>query len=203
MFWSLYFCRWNLKNYILIAQGIEKLFFPQVEIVLHDIKKSKIIYIQNAFSGRKIGDPSYLDELKLDKSNEIIGPYQKFSTNGKKLKSISIILEEKYLLCINFDIYLFDQIKLLLNNFLTSQNIEPLKPDLFKDDWLEKINIYIFNYLSSKNISIDEISKKDKKEIILNLKNIGAFKEKNAASHLSKILKISRATIYNYLNVKE
>ena len=55
-----------LKQYVLIAKSIERLFHPYVEIVIHDINKHRIAYIGNNFSNREIGDDSVLDDISFD-----------------------------------------------------------------------------------------------------------------------------------------
>ena len=62
---------------------------PLIEVVIHDIKKNKIIYINGRLSGRKAGDPSLLDQEGLDSIDQIV--YPKINFNGRLVKSISII----------------------------------------------------------------------------------------------------------------
>ena len=51
-----------LSNYTQICNALVLLMDPLIEVVIHDIKKNKIIYINGRLSGRKAGDPSLLDQ---------------------------------------------------------------------------------------------------------------------------------------------
>jgi len=84
-----------IQQYLNIAKALEQLFYPQLEVVIHDIKQKKVVYIGNNFSNRELGDDSVLDDISFEKSKKIIGPYEKINYDGKILKSISIVLEEK------------------------------------------------------------------------------------------------------------
>ena len=197
-----------LKQYVSIAKAIEKLFHPYIEVIIHDIKKQKIMYIGNNFSGRNIGDDSILDDITFDNSKNVIGPYEKINYDGKKLKSISAILKDDdgqaiYLLCMNFDLSILSSVTEAIDIFIGKSSYDKSATALFKDDWQEKINIFIYESLKKQGKTISKIDKEDKKKIIINLNNKGAFKGKNTKEYAAKILKISRASLYNYLNEKE
>ena len=74
------------------------------------------------------------------------------------------------------------------------------RPDfLFKNDWREKINIYVSTYLKQHALRLESLDKAEKRKLLLALHNEGAFNTKNAASYIADVLQISRATVYNYL----
>lgn len=197
-----------LKQYICIAKAIEKLFYPHLEVIIHDINKQKIIYIGNNFSDRDIGDDSILDDISFDNSKNIIGPYEKINFDGKKLKSISAILKDEgdnavYLLCMNFDLSVLSGLTDAIDIFIGKSNYDKSASALFKDDWQEKINVFISESLKKQGKTIATMDKEDKKKLIIKLEIKGAFKGKNTKDYVAKILKISRASLYNYLNEKE
>jgi D-arginine utilization repressor len=197
-----------LKQYTCIAKAIEKLFYPHLEVIIHDIKKQKITYIGNNFSNRDIGDDSILDDITFDNSKNIIGPYEKINYDGKKLKSISAILKNEdgqaaYLLCMNFDLSILSGLTNAIDVFIGKSNYDKSASALFKEDWQEKINIFIYESLKKQGKTVETVDKEDKKKLIINLNNKGAFKGKNTKEYAAKILKISRASLYNYLNEKE
>jgi predicted transcriptional regulator YheO len=54
-----------------VAEAISKLLHPLAEVVVHDLEANRIVHIFNALSGRKVGDPSLLDDLDgLDRGRE-------------------------------------------------------------------------------------------------------------------------------------
>jgi len=192
-----------LANYINISRSLEKLFYPYLEIVIHDLKTQKIIYIANNFSKRNIADNSIINDLPFQSTNNIIGPYEKINYDGKVLKSISIFLEsgkDKYLMCLNFDCSQLCKMQNIIDIFLNKEFYDKNAAVLFKDDWQEKINIYLNQTLRKTAKTVEHLSKEEKKEIILDLEKKGAFIAKNSKEYIAKLLNISRATVYNYLN---
>lgn len=169
---------------------------PVMEVVIHDIAANKIVYIAGSLSKKKIGDSSLLHEDKFDDIDEVI--YPKINFDGKLIKSISVLLEDKWLLCINCDISIFSRLQGLSQLFLT--NYAKNQPNsLFANDWQEKLNITIHNYLQEKNLSFANLNNANKKSIIEYLFKLGAFNEKNAADYIAKTLNLGRATIFKYL----
>ncbi|KAB8033659.1 helix-turn-helix transcriptional regulator [Fluviispira multicolorata] len=196
-----------LNQYLNIAKAIELLFYPQLEVVIHDIITKKIIYLGNDFSNREVGDDSVLDDISFEHSKKVIGPYEKINFDGKVLKSISIVIEDKnepkFLMCLNFDLSILNNLANTIELFIGKSSYEKSESFIFKDDWREKINVYVNENLKSKGKILNSINKEEKKELIIDLQKKGAFKAKNSKDYIAKILKLSRATIYNYLNEKE
>lgn len=193
----------ELNLYKPIAEAIGLLLSPHAEIVIHDFKTGCVGYIFNNLSKRKIGDESLLDEMEhLSTSPDIFLPYFKINWDGRKMKAVSIVLKNKAekpvgLLCINLDISKWEQMHQFILDFIGSK-IE--KPDfLFKDDWREKINIYVSTYLKQNGLCLKSLDRVEKKKLLLELVREGAFETKNAASYVADVLQISRATVYNYL----
>lgn len=195
----------SLKNILPYAEAFSRLLHPFAEVVVHDLSKDQIEAIYNPFSRREIGDSSYLDRIVFGESEMVIGPYDKTNWDGRQLKSISIVIRNQSgkaegFLCVNVDVSVFQSANILLQSFLKNNNDIPDESQrLFKDDLYEKINLYVQNYCHQHQVSIEFLSREDKKEIINSLVENGAFEGKNAANYISRVLGISRATVYNYL----
>lgn len=184
----------SLSNYVPICDAIVRLMDPFVEIVIHDVAQNSVAYINGKLSNRKIGDASLLDSEGLTNIDQII--YPKVSFNGGLVKSISVILEDQYLLCINCDVSIFNKMQELSRAFLQMGN-QPQA--LFANDWQEKLHVSIHAYLQSHNLSFDNLSQKNKKTLTKHLFDLGAFHEKNAADYIAKVLGLGRATVFKYL----
>lgn len=202
----------ELKRAIPIAQTFSRLLHPFAEVVIHDLEKDQIEAIYNSFSQRVVGDDSYLDrwDFTVDPEENIIGPYEKINYDGRRLKSISLVLrndKEKAVgfLCINMDISVFENYRDTLQMFLSNNdgNISEDKQSLFKDDLYEQINMFVQNYCREQGVSLERLNREDKKALILNLRDKRAFNGKNATNYIARILNISRATVYNYLKESE
>jgi len=202
----------ELKRSLPIAETFAKLLHPFAEVVVHDLEKDRIEAIYNPFSQREVGDNSYLDrwDFTVDPDENVIGPYEKIHYDGRRLKSISLVLRNDKgktvgFLCINMDISVFenyrDQLQIFLSN--NDKTISKEKQSLFKDDLYEQINAFVQNYCREKHLSLENLSRDDKQDLILKLRNEGAFNGKNATSYIARILNVSRATVYNYLKEME
>lgn len=189
-----------LEEYKLIAKSLVSLFRPLVEVVIHDFEKNRIVFIDGKASLRKVGDSSNLTQREREMEAGIVGPYIKNAPDGSLQKSISVILgkEKKYMLCVNFDVQHFKEMEFFLKGFI---NLEETKSQeiFFEDNWQDKIHKFIADYLASKNKTVAELGREEKQHLVKHLEEKGAFRGKNAASYIGKILKISRASVYSYL----
>jgi predicted transcriptional regulator YheO len=203
----------NLKDTIPIAKAIEVLLHPYAEVVIHNLGTNKVTAIFNNFSRRKVGSDSLLDASELQAirkaglNNDVIGPYEKINWDGRTLKSISVVLRNEQgkpsgLLCINIDTSQFQELQQTLNLFMEPNSLVAQPTALFKDDWQERINQYVHSLLQKRKKTLKTITREEKQELVLLLEQEGAFKGKNAASYIGKLLGLSRATVYNCLASK-
>ncbi len=187
------------------AEAINRLLYPYAEVVIHSISENKIHAIFNPLSKRQVGDDSLLSRTELSALSESTGPYEKTNWDGRKMKSISSVIRDTKgktvgLLCINLDVSGFLNIHEQLMSFILPQYFEPQPEPLFKDDWQERINVCVHQYLKENNLSLSTLNRSDKKALIFHLHEVGAFSGKNSAHYIAGILDISRASVYKYLS---
>ena len=197
----------KVDNYRLIAQSIECLFAPRVEVVLHDLKKNKINFISGPFSSRKAGDSSHLNASDRSLPIGLVGPYLKTGDGGEKQRSISVVLEGEdgkpgFMLCINFNVGELEKAIQILASHVIKSDDKPINQH-FTENWQDQINKFIEDYLNRKSSSVRQLLRNEKKELVLELKKNGAFKGKNAAAYIADSLKISRASVYSYIKQKD
>ncbi|ANI30622.1 hypothetical protein PL78_12395 [Yersinia entomophaga] len=198
-----------LSRYHTIADAIAILFAPYAEVAIHDMASQTLVYIANNYSHRQLGEDSNLSELAFDQSAKLLGPYQKRNWDGRQLRSISSVLRDDDgkiigLLCINLDITVFENAKMALDIFLNNSGLQPQPAVLFQDDWQERINTFIHQWLQQQQLSLSTLNNPSRRALVEALYQHGGFKGKNAAGYVAKILGIGRATVYNYLkNNKE
>ena len=183
-----------------IAETIARLLHPHAEVVLHDLATRQIARIWNPFSARKPGELSDLDDIDPELAEEdVIGPYEKASPKGARLKSISTILRNqagvpRYMLCINVDVSQFDAAARLLQGFATTNES---RPDwMFRQDIREQINLQIADYLKRHNLSIPSLDPAGRIALIAHLDASGAFQTRRAVDHIAAALDLSRTTVY-------
>lgn len=195
----------ELAKFFPIAEAISRLLHPFAEVVVHDLKGEQIAAIYNNFSKRNVGDASLIEEHEeFPEDNDIWGPYEKINWDGRCLKSITSKIRNTNnkligLLCINFDTSYLEKCQTLIHSFIGKTSDINRPEALFKNDWRERINQYINNYLVQNHLTISLLTLKQKRQLVHHLRRKGAFKGKNAANYIAHILNISRATVYNYL----
>jgi len=197
-----------LDTYRRMADGVAALMFPHVEAVVHDLESGKIAYIANNYSNREVGGPSLIDDVNLDKDEAILGPYRKVNWDGKVLKSISVVLENskgepEALLCINFDMTEMERMHKILGLMLEAPKENHAVDVLFREDWYERINISVQSWLHARNLSLQGLSRGEKKELVLALESQGAFKGQGSVAYVARCLGLGRATVYKYLGQEQ
>lgn len=186
-----------------IAEGIAALFYPCVEVVIHDVSKGTVAYIANNLSRRQPGDDAGLDELRTDALEPVTGPYEKLNWDGRKMRSVSIAARgetgKEYLLCINLSTSVFEDARNALELFLSASKLQPQPEALFRDDWQDKINTFLHEWIRTQNTSLNMLTRGQKKTLVLKLHQEGAFRAKNAADYIAGVLSLGRTTVYKYL----
>lgn len=192
-----------LRQHAATAAAVSTLFYPHAEVVLHDLETGVIAGIWNAFSGRKAGMES-LVENDLEEAGEagVYGPYEKTGEDGRRLKSVTAVLKDEFgqaigLFCINMDVSHFDAAAKLLAAFAGAPALRP--PSLFAGDWREAINTALHDWLRGRGLALTALRKADRVALVGALDERGLFQTRNAVDHLAGLIGASRASIYNYL----
>jgi D-arginine utilization repressor len=193
------------KQYEPMIQAIVELFHPFVEAAVHDLEQGKVMAIYHNISQRQVGEPSPLKELKIDVKDfpDHFPPYYKQNWDGRPLKCTSITMRNKKkkpvgLICFNVDTSFFQEGYELLDVFLKTK-IDARNPVDFGGRCEEQASNIIQQYLDEKQLSLNHLTRDQKKELVQQLYRKGIFNFKNAAPFVAKKLKTSRASIYNYI----
>lgn len=200
-------CPSDLAPHLPICDAIAELLSPYAEVVLHDLRTETVCYVANNISKRAIGDPSLLHEIDFKRTDRLIGPYEKINWDGRRIKSVSAIIRRDRraigIICINVDVsYIFSAMEIL--GAIAKVPDHSHKPAaLFKEDWHERINEYIQTWTTERKVSVSNLMRAEKRELVRALANDGAFGGRHAASYISRVLGIGRATVYNYLRQAE
>jgi len=192
-----------LRQHAATAAAISTLFYPHAEVVLHDLETGLIAGIWNAFSGRKPGMDSLIENTLEDVGEGgVYGPYEKIGEDGRRLKSVSAVLLDEHgqaagLFCINMDVSHFEAAAKLLAAF--SGAAAPRPPSLFAGDWREEINTALHDWLRTRGLALTALKKGERVALVAALDQRGLFQTRNAVDHLAGLIGASRASIYNYL----
>ncbi len=187
-----------------LADGIALLFSGYVEVIIHDLQSQAVVYIANNISNRQLGDPSALDDVAFDAGETSFGPYEKCNWDGRNIRSVSTVLRDDGahaigVLCINLNIAPLEGMRDMLEQFLSQSNTTAQPEKLFHDDWQERINLFVHNWLAQKQQSLPTLNREGKKDLVKALYLNGAFKGKNTPDYVAKTLGIGRATVFKYI----
>lgn len=194
------------KLYEPMIQGIVDLLHPFLEVAVHDLKQGKLVALYHNISQRKVGDLSPLKELKvsLEDFPDHFSPYYKTNWDGRALKCTSITLRDKKgkavgLICFNVDVSVFKETYGILENFLKIKDKAENPIEIFGSNYEEQILNIIQEYLDENHLSLNHLQRAQKRILVQILYQKGVFNFKNAAPFISQYLKISRASVYNYI----
>lgn len=197
----------RFSNYKTVADCIAALLFPHVEVVVHDLETQTVIHIANNISRRKLGDDSALEEIPDDlESSARLGPYEKLNWNGQKVRSVSGVMlgdtgKPEALICINLNFSVLEQAKEALDLFFQASRILPQPDTLFRDDWQERINTFLHAWLKEHSLSLNNLSRDQKRELVEALHTEGAFRGKSSYDYVANVLNMGRATVYKYVKI--
>jgi len=196
----------DLSRFEPVAEAVARLFRPHVEVVIHDIHTNRIAAIFNGFSRREPGDDSLIDDPQsLTRGAAVHGPFEKRGAGDRRIRYVSSVLRDDCgepvgLMCINFDVGVLDEIQTALQGLLGSVSDSTEFDRLFDDDWQVRIDAFVREYLQERNRALSSLRPAERAELVTALHRAGAFRAKNAASHVARVLGVSRATVYNYLS---
>lgn len=195
----------GLHSYRPVCDAIAALFQPYVEVVLHELSSDSAVYIAGNFSKRELGEPSLLHEIDFHGEDQVIGPYEKINWDGRVIKSITSVLRDPAgrplgVLCINADVSDFHAVIGTLSALVRVPD-RAYRPDaLFKDDWHDRINEFVQHWTHERGLTISTLTHADRRDLVVALSQNGAFGGRNAASYISRVLGMGRATVYKYLS---
>jgi predicted transcriptional regulator YheO len=200
----------KLKPYIPIANLIAKTFGKNCEVVIHDlsIPQNSVVYtVNNHVTGREIGQSfeHLVKDVLLSKKfdNDYTANYMTSSEDGRKIKSSTTLIrdsEDKVIgaLCINYDLEDFNTMKSFLDEFMAIEQekaetaVEPF------DNVMEIVDDLIDTIIG--NHKIEHLKRNDKIELIYFMDKKGLFLIKGAIEKVAEKLKISKVTVYSYLD---
>ena len=223
----------QLHYFTKVAEFFGRVLGPDYEVALHDIsdRNGALVALANGhISGRKIGEPvsDRLREIMENKeyeNNDYILHQYGMSSNGKILCSSSMFIKDVLgnligVLCINFDDSRYRELShrvfnlchpdaLVDTNFRFDESRVPANVVDSKSPRLQSApdgSAYdIINAtIKELNLAMEDMSLKDKMELLRILDDKGVFLIKGAVKDAAKIFGCSSATMYRHLSkIKE
>lgn len=194
----------NLKK---LAKVLVATLGHQCEVVIHDLYdlERSVVWIEGDVTRRKPGAP--MTDLGIEKIQkgefEDLPNYRTETPNGKTLKSSStfIINEEGEAIgafCINWDVTALNTAQQILDSMTQLSTDTPVN-ELFVEDAAEIIERSVEAYVVDTGKPLSMMNKADKVELVHFLDQKGLFQLQRAVPIMADLLKVSRQTVYNYL----
>lgn len=196
----------------IIVEGIAKAFGTNCEVVLHSLEdpsRSIIKIVNGHVTGRDVGAP--LTDLAVDilgeagsLESDVVGSYFNKTSNGRLLKSVTMVLRSASgkaigFMCINIDL------SAPLANFI--RDFEVTGEGFVAENVVERFPLSVDELVSKttelvmKNINIQsEKSPSEKNKLIVQeLYEKGMFNIKGVVDIVAKEMGISKYSVYNYI----
>ncbi len=209
-----------VQQYIPIADVIAKTFGSDCEVVIHDltIPQNSVVYtINNHVTGRQVGQSfnHLITDVLLSQNftNDYSANYYFHTDDGRLIKSSTVLIRDqdkkvKGALCINVD-----TTKITENiNWLSS--LIPQVPNKLADTTSHLEKSYEMDHISEVanelidkiigNKPVEKLRRDEKIEMIRFMEQKGIFLIRGTIDRVAEKLKISKVTVYSYIDeIKE
>jgi len=201
-----------IESLKVVVDGIAGTFGPRCEVVLHDLRnldRSIVKIVNGHVTGRSVGGSITDQGLKdLRKgTDDLILNYRSVSSQGRPLKSTTIVFRDgrgkpTAAICINLDITdilaFNDQIQHMFG--AAEAGHEDKQSETFEKDVAATLDKMASKAIHGIGKQIQSLSKEERMDIVRDLDTQGFFLIKGAIKILASKLKLSKFTIYNYLD---
>ncbi len=181
----------NREEYLLLSRRLVDLFYPLVEWTLFN-EEGQVQEILNPFSSLKE------DQAGEIKHSEMETPFFELLTTGKQVRTLIYPHYQgkkiTYYVRFRYDLTHFKNLQEQLNIL-----IQPLFLKENAPSWKESVDRMINDYLKENKISLQAVTAKEKRELLLKIQSQGWLDVKESSLYVASKLQISRATLYNYL----
>lgn len=212
-----------IESLKMIVDGIAGTFGSRCEVLLHDFRDlndlgHSILKIANgSVTGRSVGcgiTDIGLMHLRGGITRDLLLNYRSVAPDGRLLKSSSMVFRNDKgkpiaALCINFDVTDILSFNVAIKDiFAVSQDIEdsagngakagePI--ETFQGDIVSTLENIADRVIRDSGRAIPSMGRKDKMDIVRQLEGQGFFLIKGAIKLIATKLRISKFTVYNYL----
>jgi predicted transcriptional regulator YheO len=199
-----------------IVPALAEALAPRTEVVLHDLTKMPhtIAAIGGSITGRKVGGPPTDLGVKTFRSgpSEHLISYRTETDGGLVMRSSSIFFRSASgkgvaCLCINSDLNDVERAHRILGAMLalkTQTDEQPTANDKPVESFATSVDTLtegiLRDAIDTVGVPLEWMKKSHKVSVVRELEARGFFTIREAVEVASRKLKVSRYTIYNYLN---
>jgi predicted transcriptional regulator YheO len=200
----------ELNKYIAIADAIAQTFGKNCEVVLHDLTnpQSSAIYVVNGHvTGRKVGQSFHhlITQVLLSNKfqNDFVANYKTETADKKTIKSTTALIRNSIgevigALCINYDLSPFEALKDIINDFSQVEQGAVQDSAGQYDSVLEIVDKLIDRIIDKERV--DDMDRNQKLQLVKFMNDKGVFLIKGSVEKVAELLKVSKVTMYSYLD---
>ncbi|MCT4633038.1 MAG: PAS domain-containing protein [Firmicutes bacterium] len=206
-----------INRYIPLIKFISEFLGSDVEVVLSDAKKMKIVYVsENAESTLSVGDAirtveeKFITE-KLYEKSDYISNYRAIRDGNTKLRSSTYFIKDEEgtvlgLITMNLKVDKYIDFRDILDKLVNGESnysnpaIEKTIVESFEPSFDQMMSEAISEVLSQYNTAPERMTVEEKMEIIQKLDKRGTFLIKGSIGELAKAFDTTETTIYRYIN---
>lgn len=176
------------------------------EVVVHDLSllPNSIVAIHGDLTGRKVGSPAtdlLLQQASQCNFDSMVG-YHSVLPDGRETRSTTIAIrnsagEPVATLCTNSDIGMWQELGKVVS-FMTD-NIRPAT-EAYVQDVDELTDLLLQRAVAFQQVPVELMRKEHKLEVVRHVRAGGMFLLRDAVETVAAALRVSRFTIYNYIN---
>ena len=183
---------------------------PHAEVVVHDLQRSEILFIENGqLTGRAPGPTDDGDAIRLlaesaDENGCLIG-YLSSGKAARPLRSSNLFLRDqtgslRYTVCVNQDISPFQQARRLLDELSGTAVPAPCAapPQGAPGPTLRQLARSIILEEVERAKPFSRSTREGRLAVLARLEEKGVFDMRDAVPQVCELLQISQATLYNY-----
>jgi predicted transcriptional regulator YheO len=193
-----------------LVEPLSRTLPADCEVVLHDLRRlpNSIVAIAGDITGRSVGGPGTGLLLRKAAAGTIattVG-YETRLPDGRSLRSTTVVVRDAEgtavaALCINTDVMIWKAVRAIAESMLPAESSAERPPEeKFFPDIDELAQHLLTQAIDACGAPVDLMQKRHKIAVVNDLKEGGFFMLKESVEMAAQALKVTRFTIYNYLN---
>lgn len=207
-----------LKIIAAAVPGLAEALGPNAEVLLHDLGRipNSIVAVSGTLTGRSPGGPVtdlLLRHIRQGNTQNMLH-YRTNHADGRTFRSSTVFLRDEdgvpfACLCVNVDVTKWEQARAVLDSYIAvapvAASVDANEPaDDTAESFLENVTdlakSMIDRAIDSVAIPVELMQKPHKMAVVRDLDCRGLFLIKDAVEETARALRVTKFTVYNYLN---
>jgi predicted transcriptional regulator YheO len=200
----------ELKKFIPIVNAIAHTFGKNCEVILHDLTnpQSSVMHVINGHvTGREVGHSFHhlITQVLLSNKfqNDFVANFKTETADNRLIKSTSALIRNSFdevigSICINFDLTHIGVLKDFIDDFSSFDQGTVQKNVEQYDSVMEIVDKLIDRMIDKEQV--DQMDRNQKLQLVKFMNDKGVFLIKGLVEKVADLLKVSKVTMYSYLD---